>query len=73
MDAIHEAHSPSEAESIAEQVRRARALNHQAMQRHQEEIDRMTAESMSPWKAVMIGCVLGAVLFGAGFMIGGLM
>lgn len=68
MDTLHEPHSSSDAEHVVDQVQYARELNQQAMRRHNEEIDRMMAATLSPWLAVTIGCTVGAALFAAGMI-----
>lgn len=66
MDTSHRSHSPTDANSIIDQVEHARDLNQQAMKRYQDEMDRMMAATMSPWLAVTIGCIVGTGAFAAG-------
>ena len=68
MDISHQSHSEADPKRAIDRVQHARELNRQAMRRHQDEIDRMMAATLSPWLAVTIGCIVGATLFAAGMI-----
>lgn len=68
MDTSHQSRSLTDANRATDQIERARELNRQAMRRHQDEIDRMMAATLSPWLVAMIGCIVGAALFAAGMI-----
>jgi hypothetical protein len=69
MDILHDGRLPPEDERLTDQIQRARVSNQESMRRYQEDLDRMMAATLSPWLAVMIGCIIGAGAFAAGAIV----